>query len=337
MTPATSASERRGQILLAASRHPLAARFEEGLHRCGDLANGRLALMVSGGGDSMAMLVLAAAVRERSDPSLDSLAVLAVDHGLRPEARAECRSALLLAEELGIARRACRCVSVASGGNLLEAARIARYEAARAFVEEHACAAAVAAHTADDCAESLILSLRRGHGLSALARILPLRTFADASMPTMLRPLLGVRRAALRGFLEEVGVSWHDDPSNARHERGELRADPSLALLVDRIAGGSTRLLDEALELLEFRDQLLASHLAPHATMIAREEFDRIPKALQAAALRSLAVAAGGEISHRSLDRALASLRDRAPRRFACSGGVELTIDAREVRATRAD
>jgi hypothetical protein len=71
--------------------------------------------------------------------------------------------------------------------------------------------------------------------------------------------------------------------------------------------------------------------------VLAREEFDRIPGALRAAALRALALAAGGEIANRSLDRALAALRDRdrSPHRFACSCGVELSINAREVRAAR--
>jgi tRNA(Ile)-lysidine synthase len=285
----------------------------------------------------MALLVLAAAVRERTDPTLDSLAVLSVDHGLRPESRAECAAAIALAEELGIARRECRCVSVSSVGNTLEAAREARYAAAREFVEHHDCSAAVAAHTADDRAESLILSLRRGHGLTALTRLLPVRTYADRSMPAMVRPLLGARRAALRAFLAEIGVSWHDDPSNAKHERGELRGDPSLANLVDHIASGSSRLLDEASELAQFRDEELAARLEPGTTVLAREEFDRIPGALRAAALRALALAAGGEIANRSLDRALAALRDRdrSPHRFACSCGVELSINAREVRAAR--
>lgn len=284
----------------------------------------------------MALLLLAAAVRERQDQALASLAVLTIDHGLRPEAREECASALALAGELGIERVSCRRVDVSRAGNLLEQARIARYAAARAFVEEHSCSAAVVAHTADDRAESLLLSLRRGHGISALARLLPIRAFAEPGMPTIVRPLLGVRRAALRAFLAEVGVPWHEDPSNRDHDRGGLRNDPSLAALVDAIAAGSARLVDEAAELLEFREQEIASRIGRGATAIGRGEFDRLPAALQAAALRSIVHAAGGEIPHRTLERAMLASRDRAPRRFACTDGIELSIDAREVGARRA-
>ena len=76
---------RRDTLLLRASRHPLSAELASALGQINGMLDARLALLV-GGGDSMAMLVLMAAVRERTDRTLDSLAVLSVDHGLRPEA-----------------------------------------------------------------------------------------------------------------------------------------------------------------------------------------------------------------------------------------------------------
>ena len=103
MTDAALLGASRDRLLRGASRHPLAAVCAEGLARCGAENGTRLALLVSGGGDSMALLLLVAAIRERSDPSLDSIAVLTIDHGLRPEARDECAAAHALARELGIA------------------------------------------------------------------------------------------------------------------------------------------------------------------------------------------------------------------------------------------
>lgn len=335
MSEAATAGVRRDGLLRAASRHPLAAVCADGLARCGVDATDRLALLVSGGSDSMAMLLLVAAVRERRDAALDSVAVLTIDHGLRAEAADECADAMLLARDLGIARRECVRVTVAPDGNLLDRARAARYEAARAFVARHGCAGAVAAHTADDRAESLLLGLRRGAGIPALTRLLPVREFADGAFPTILRPLLAVRRAELRAFLAGLGVEWRDDPSNAHHDRGALRSDAGIARLIDEIAGGASRAIDEAAELARFRDDELARRVPPHASGLARAEFDALPSALHAAALRAFVERAGGSLAQATLDRALVALRaaDRAPRSFECAGAVDLRIDAREVAA----
>ena len=325
----------RQRLLLEASRHPLASACAEGLARCGTHANGRLALLVSGGGDSMALLVLMASLRERVDPSLDSLAVLTVDHGLRAEAAEECARATALADRLGIARHETVRVAVARDGNLLDRARAARYAAAQAFVARHGCVAAVAAHTADDRAESLVLGLRRGLGVAALTRILPVREFTDAAFPMILRPLLAVRRRELREFLTDLGIDWSEDPSNALHDRGALRSDPSLAALVEAIAAGASRLIEEAAELERFRDDEVARRVGASVTAIARAEIDGFPAALQPAAIRLIVRRAGGSIAAATLDRAVASLRsdDRSPRSFEITGSVELRIDARSVSA----
>ena len=283
----------------------------------------------------MALLLLVAAIRERFDPALDSIAVLTVDHGLRPEARVECDAALALAERLCISRRARTRVTVERSGNILERARIARYRAARSFVDEHGCEGAVVAHTADDRAESLLLGLRRGLGLAALARLVPVAEPAVDDFPRLFRPLLSLRRAQLRGFLTDLGVAWHDDPSNDLHARGAIRNDPSLAALVEAIADGSGRLMDEADELLRFRARELRSRIDAGRTSMERAAFDALPHALQGEALRELVRSAGGDLSNAVLDSARAALAaaDRAPRSFACKGGVELRIDARVVAA----
>jgi len=295
--------------------------------------SGRVALLVSGGGDSMALLLLMAAIRERSDPALDSLAVLSVDHGMRPEAAAECEAAIELAARIGVAHRETVRVAVPRGGNLLERARAARYAAASRFVDTHRCVAAVTAHTADDCAESLLLGLRRGLGIASLSRLVPFAENVRGDLPAIIRPLLAVRRHDLREFLAELGVAWREDPSNALHERGALRGDPSLAALVDGIARGSARTMDEARDLIAFRDAAVRTQLAGDRRSFDRAEFDALPRALRVALLRAMVHAAGGDASQAVLDRAQAAIDDgdRAPRSFACAGGVELRIDARAV------
>jgi len=339
------ATDARAELLLRASRHPLAAdvaaalesslesSLENSLEDAPPTKAGRMALLVSGGGDSMAMLLLVAAICERDDAALESLAVLSVDHGLRPDARAECESAVRLAATLGIARREIVRVEVQTDGNLLDRAREARLDAAVAFAARHACGCALLAHTADDRAESLLMGLAQGHGLASAARLVPRRALDDRNALTLVRPLLGITRARLRGFLAELGVTWHDDPSNALHQRGALRVDPALARLVERIAVGASRLADEAAEMLELRDAQRVAALAPGATSIDRPSFDALPAATRRALLHALAERAGGRLSRASMAKAMNHLAREAPHpaRFRCGATSELVIDRRTV------
>ena len=102
----------RAELLLRASRHPLAALMRDALDACGVATDETLLLLISGGGDSMAMLLLAAAVRERTDPTLASLASLTIDYGLRAEARAECERAVSFARHLRLTRVESLCVEL---------------------------------------------------------------------------------------------------------------------------------------------------------------------------------------------------------------------------------
>ena len=327
----------RAELLLRASRHPLASVVRRGLARAGVGDSERVLLLVSGGGDSMAMLLLVAALRERDDPSLQSLSVLAIDHGLRAEGAGEAAHAVAFAQHLGIARASSRAVVMPSVGNILDAARIARLDAARAMAAETGASAVLLAHQADDRAEGLLLALARGVGIDALASLLPRRDF-DGGM-TLCRPLLGARREELRSFLMELGVAWRDDPSNNRRARGEIRSDPSLAALADRIAHGADTLCDEAGELIALREQSLDSQIASGASAISRAAFEGLHHALRSAAIHRIVRAAGGDVTRATLEQALRAAQDpmRAPRSFDCGGGVVLVIDAREVRAiTRA-
>ena len=330
---ANHATDVRADLLLRASRHPLAADVALALEDALPTDAGRIEMLVSGGGDSMAMLLLVAAVRERDDAALDSLAVLSVDHGLRADARAECESALRLAETLGIARREIVRVDVALDGNLLDRAREARLAAAASFAARHACGCALLAHTADDRAESLLMGLAQGHGLASAARLVPRRSLDDRDALTLVRPLLGITRTCLREFLAELGVAWHDDPSNALHQRGALRVDPALARLVERIAVGASRLADEASEILELRDAQLGGVLTEGATSIDRPTFDALPVATRRALLCALAERAGGRLSRGSTAKIMLHLTRAAahPARFRCGATSELVIDRRTV------
>lgn len=323
----------RAELLLRASRHPLASMVRHGLARAGVGDSERLLLLVSGGGDSMAMLLLVAALRERDDPSLHSIAVLAIDHGLRDEASGEVAHAVAFARHLGLAHAEARVVVMPSAGNVLDAARTARIDAARLSAAQTGAGVVLLAHQADDRAEGLLLALARGFGIDALASLLPRREF-DGGI-ALCRPLLGARRAALRLFLSELGVAWREDPSNSRRARGEIRSDPALAALADRIASGADMLCDEAADLIALREGLLDAELSSEAREMSRAAFDRLPPALRRAAVHRIVRAAGGDMTRATLEQVLRAAQDhqRSPRSFDCSGGVVFVIDARDVRA----
>lgn len=326
----------RGELLLRASRHALAPLFARELDRRGLLGADRpLVALASGGGDSTALLVLLAAVRERRD-ALGSVHVLALDHGLRPAAAGETAHAIAIARHLGFGS-AERAPCPVEEGNTLDRARAARIERAFARCAETGARHVLLGHQADDRAESILLALSRGGGAEGLAGLAPTRMMQASSGATVefVRPLLAARREELREFLRDMQVPWCDDPSNALRTRGSMREAPAVAALLDRIAAASGDFGDELLALLALRDERLAALAPAGAVEAPRAAVDALPEGLRPALLRRLVHAAGGDCSRATLDAALRNLRDgeRAPRRFACARGVELEIDARGVRA----
>jgi tRNA(Ile)-lysidine synthase len=187
-----------------------------------------LVIAVSGGPDSTALLVLAARWRTALKRGPQLLAVT-VDHGLRPESAREARAVKRLAGQLGVRHRTLRWTGAKPENGVQEAAREARYRllaaAARAAGARHV----RAAHTLDDQAETVLMRLARGSGISglcAMARETPMNGLL------LVRPLIDVPKARLIATLDAVGLSFVDDPSNRdpRFTRVRMRAlMPALA------------------------------------------------------------------------------------------------------------
>lgn len=165
---------------------------------------------VSGGPDSLALLVLACAA------GLDVVAVH-VDHGLREGSGGEAEVVRRAAERFG-ARFERRSVHVAEGPNLEERARRARRSVLPPGV--------LTGHTADDQAETMLLNLLRGAALDGLAGM--------RAGPT--KPLLALRRAETHSLCAAMGLEPVTDPSNAdpRFRRNRVRAD--VLPLLDAVA-----------------------------------------------------------------------------------------------------
>lgn len=179
-----------------------------------------LGLAVSGGGDSLALMALAAdwaAVRRVA------LAAVTVDHGLRPEAAVEAETVARLAAGLGVSHVTLRWQRpVGMSGNLQDMARRARYRLIADWAAGTGIGHVALGHTRDDLAETLLMRLARGSGVDGLAAMTPLRRMHGVDF---LRPLLAVPRDALRVELRGRGLKWADDPSNedTRFERVKAR------------------------------------------------------------------------------------------------------------------
>lgn len=197
----------------------LAARFAADLAALWpeEEREGPLGLAVSGGPDSLALLLLAhAALPGR-------IAVCSVDHGLRPEAAGEVALVERVAAARGIPFTPLA-VKLAPG-NLQAQARAARYAALAEWAAAQGLGAVATAHHADDQAETLLMRLNRGSGLAGLAGVRP-RALLEGSEIPLLRPLLGWRKAELAQVVAEAGISPADDPSNTdpAFDRARLRA-----------------------------------------------------------------------------------------------------------------
>lgn len=197
----------------------LADRFRRDLQQIWPQASepgARLALAVSGGGDSLAMLLLAhAAIPDR-------IAAATVDHGLREGSAAEAATVVQLCRRIGVPH-ATLSVAVAAG-NLQDRARAARYGALARWCLGEGLRALATAHQLDDQAETLVMRLNRGSGLAGLAGVRARGAAPDADL-LLVRPLLGWRRCELASVTEAAGVVPAVDPSNDddRFERVRVR------------------------------------------------------------------------------------------------------------------
>ena len=164
---------------------------------------------VSGGADSLALLVLACAAGCR-------VTAVHVDHGLRPESAHEAHAVRAAAARFGagfVAERA----PVEPGPNLEARARAARFAVLPPDV--------LTGHTADDQAETVLLNLLRGAGLDGLAGMGPGR-----------HPIVGLRRAETWALCDELGLEPARDPSNDDPAFRRNRVRHELLPLLDDVA-----------------------------------------------------------------------------------------------------
>lgn len=199
----------------------LRARFQgdwDALNLPAACATGRVALAVSGGPDSCALLVLAAACWP------DRVCAATVDHGLRPEAVREAEAVAGLCARLSVPH-AILPIALGAGPSIQARARAGRYAALARWARAAGAGVLATAHHADDQAETMVMRLNRGAGVRGLAGMRPLAGVPGDPLLPLARPLLGWRRAELAAVVRQAGIEPADDPSNrdSRFERVRVR------------------------------------------------------------------------------------------------------------------
>ena len=180
----------------------------------------RFGIAVSGGPDSLALLLLAASVRP------GEFEAATVDHGLRPESAAEAEMVADLCEEMDVPHAILAIEwDLPPASAIQEQARAVRYGALAAWMHDRDIDALLTAHHLDDQAETLVMRLNRGAGVRGLAGMRRKSKVPGYPDLALLRPLLSWRRAELERVCSETGVEPVSDPSNLdeRFERVRIR------------------------------------------------------------------------------------------------------------------
>ena len=250
----------------------------------------RVALAVSGGPDSLALLLLSADFARRR--GLPAPVALTVDHDLRPGSRAEAKTVARVAEELGARHTILTWRHGAVDASVQARARAARYDLMAAFCTTEDVPALVTAHHLDDQAETFLMRLKRGSGLDGLAAIPEEGNWAGL---TLLRPLLEVSKARLVATAEAAGLPFVTDPSNAdaRFERVRLReaisALSELGLTPEAVALSARRLRRARTALEAAVDAFLDAHSARSFAGYALVSVPALMSAPEEVGLRGLA------------------------------------------------
>jgi len=283
--------------------HELAKRVlqtirKKELIRAGD----RVAVAVSGGVDSVALLLLL--VELRSELGI-VLSVAHVNHKLRGQESDEDEQFVTeLARHHNLDLYAREAPLESSGGAGVEAtAREFRYDFFHQLLREGKVSTIVTAHTLDDQAETVLLRILRGTGVRGLAGIYPrLRLDSEErAQGEVLRPLLEFHRQELEAFLRERGQSWREDSSNRdlAFLRNRVRHQV-LPLLTESFGAGAVDNLADLAEIARAEEEHWESshaEICAEAGPLRLAPFLQLPTAAQRRLVRNWLAQNAGELS----------------------------------------
>jgi len=245
-------------LLVQLEKHPLVIEL---LAKCDFPSAGtKISCAVSGGPDSMALLVLAVATG-------CEITAIHVDHGLRTDSENEFQIVENLAKSLG-ANFISKTIRVEPGTNLEARARASRFEVMPHDV--------MTGHTADDQAETVLINLLRGAGLAGLAGM----------QRNQRHPILALRRTQTHQLCRELKIEVVEDPTNTdpKFQRNRIRHE--LIPLMDVIAQRDVAaILDRQADLFR-EDSMLLDDLAKKIDVTDAKLLAVAPVALARRAIR---------------------------------------------------
>lgn len=233
---------------------PLVEQFQQaifGLIPGFEDSEDRLGLAISGGPDSLALLLLSTEIFP------GRIAAATVDHQLRPEARHEAEFVARLCAERSVPHHILVPAAPIKGSIQAEA-RKARYELLNNWMEKEQLDWLVTAHHADDQLETLIMRLLRGSGIDGMSGV-------RARRGHIIRPLLQISKNILKDYVAAQGCKAVDDPSNRDHSYDRVRVREALSHLQGfdaRLANQSATALGDAREAIHWMvEELTDKHI----------------------------------------------------------------------------
>lgn len=306
---------------------------------CGIERRSRLVLAVSGGADSMALLLALAALARRSHRRY-ALTVAHVNHHLREEAGTEAAAVRDAAAPLGLDYVELDIHPGRRAGNLAAVARDLRYKALARVAHDRNAVGVVTAHHGTDQLETVMMALLRGAGLDGLAALAWRARRWDTEI---VRPLLSLTHQQCCDLCSRCGWSWSEDPSNLdeskRRNLMRARLLPLLLELAPDVDGRihrTTDLLRQAAELVE--REAARAFVSDEDGQFDRARLAAAGELVVGAGLRRAAVECGSprdELAQevvRPVVEAIMQTGTRRPRRFHWPGGVIVEVRSKVVR-----
>jgi tRNA(Ile)-lysidine synthase len=262
----------------------------------------RILCAVSGGPDSLALLILL----HKTMP--DRVVAATVDHALRRESADEAQYVQRICNDMHVPHIILSPAEKISG-NIQSAARGARYALLAQAAEQHDCAYIATAHHADDQLETVLMRLARGSGVDGLSAI-------RSTNGKILRPLLGFTKDELISICATAGLNPLEDPSNANtdFERVAMRnwlANTQHPFRADRAARTASAMADTS-EALNWMTETLTQERVQRDTNAVMCDARDVPREMQRRLLIHCLRLLEPELAPRgdALDRLLSELSD---------------------------
>jgi tRNA(Ile)-lysidine synthase len=292
--------------------------FSEAIDRLTGRDCAPILFAVSGGPDSLAMLLLANAAMP------DRCYAATVDHGLRPESATEAEFVAKICLALGVTHEILRPEKPLSG-SLQASARRARYNLLQAHAAHEGLGWIATAHHADDQLETMLMRVARGSGVDGLSAI-------REQQGKIIRPLLGFGKAELEQICSEAGLAPAHDPSNENDDFDRVamrqwleKADHPFDAL--RAVRSAEALADASSALHWVTEQLAVSHLKSLGEAIIMTPADLPRELRRRLLLRAIAQLQPGLVPRGdAVDHTLAALESTKKTTLGdilCEGGAQ--------------